>query len=255
MTVTWKSEEISVNGLKTQILSAGTGEPLMFWHGAGTIGGWDFLEPLTEKFKVYMPYHPGWGGSGDDASMTAVQDYIMHYLDLLDQMKLDKFNLVGLSMGGWFASTFATQHANRLKKLVLVAPAGLWVKEYPTADIFRLKPEELAPALAENLAVLGPPPDPHNVDVIVGMYREQTSFARLAWQRRYDPQLTKYLHRVTVPTLFIWGKQDKIVPAAQAATWTKLVPGSTVKYFEPAGHLVLNEKPDAVRAIAEFIMS
>ncbi|MGH7226910.1 MAG: alpha/beta fold hydrolase, partial [Gemmataceae bacterium] len=163
MAVDWKTEELSVNGLKTEVLSAGKGEPVMFWHGAGTGGGWDFLEPLTERFKVYMTYHPGWGGSGDDAGMTTAQDYVMHYLDLLDQMKLGKFSLIGLSMGGWFASTFATQHADRLKKLALVAPAGLWVKDHPTTDIFRLKPEELAPALAENLAALGPPPDMHNV--------------------------------------------------------------------------------------------
>ena len=253
MAVQWQSDELTVNGVKTQILSAGQGEPLMFWHGAGTGGGWDFAAPWTEKFKVFIPYHPGWGGSGDDTSMTSVQDYVMHYLELLDQMKLGKINLVGLSMGGWFASTFATQQSGRLKKLVLVAPAGLRDKQYPSTDIFRIKPEELAPYLAENLAALGPPPDPHDLDFVVNSYREATSFARIAWERMYDPKLPKYLHRISVPTLFVWGKQDKIIPLGQAQTWTKLVPGSTLKVFEPAGHLVLNEKPEAVRAVTEFL--
>ncbi len=75
----------------------------------------------------------------------------------------------------------------------------------------------------------------------------------LAWERVYDVKLPKYLHRIGVPTLFIWGKQDKIVPEAQSATWSKLIKGSTVKTFAPAGHLVLNEKPDAVQAIQEFV--
>ncbi len=66
MAVQWKTEEYTVNGNKTQVLSAGQGEPVMFWHGAGTAGGWDFLAPLTEKFKVYLPIHPGFGGSADD---------------------------------------------------------------------------------------------------------------------------------------------------------------------------------------------
>lgn len=253
MSVKWKAEEHSVFGVKTEVLTAGKGDPVMFWHGAGTGGGWDFLEPLTEKFNVYLPYHPGWGGSGDDPGMTTVQDYVMHYLELLDILKIGKFSLVGLSMGGWFASTFATQHNERLKKLVLVAPAGLRVKEHPTTDLFKIKPEELAPYLAENLAALGPPPDPHNIDFIVNAYREQTSFARLAWQRIYDTKLPKYLHRISVPTLFVWGKQDKIVPEAQSATWTKAIKGSKLKTFSPAGHLVLNEKPEAVKAIADFI--
>lgn len=251
----WKTEELTVNGFKVQMMVAGQGEPLMFWHGAGTIGGWDFALPWAEKFKVYLPYHLGWGGSADDASMTSMQDYVMHYLDLLDQLKLDKFRLVGLSMGGWMAATFASQHAHRLKKLVLVAPAGLRDKAHPIADIFKIKPENLLPSLVENINVLVPflPKDPNDVDFIVGAYREQTSLARIAWERSYDPKLPKYLHRINVPTLLVWGKQDKIIPAAQAATWQKLIPGAQVKLFEPAGHLVLNEKPESVRAIGEFL--
>jgi pimeloyl-ACP methyl ester carboxylesterase len=251
--VQWHSEELSVNGLKTQVLSAGKGEPLMFWHGGGTVGGWDFAAPWTEKFKVYLPLHPGFGGSGDEASMTTVQDYVMHYLDLLEQLKITRFNLVGLSLGGWIASTFATQHADKLKKLVLVAPAGLWVKEHPITDLFKLKPDQLAPALTENLAVLGPPPDPHDVNFIVESYREFTTLARIGWQRFYEPKLARYLHRIRVPTLFVWGKQDKVVPEAQATYWTRLIPGSRVETFEPAGHMVLNERPESVRAIAEFL--
>jgi pimeloyl-ACP methyl ester carboxylesterase len=253
MPVAWKTEELSVNGLKTQVLSAGKGDPVVFFHGGGTVGGWDFLEPLTGKFKVYMPYHPGFGGTGDDTGMTTVQDYVMHYLDLLDLLKIGKFSLVGFSLGGWIASTFATQHADRLKRLALVAPAGLWDKAHPTTDLFRLKPEELAPALAENLAVLGPPPDPHDIDALVNGYREFTTLARIGWQRLYEPKLSKYLHRITVPTLFIWGKQDKIVPEAQSAMWTKLVKGSKLKTYSPSGHLVMNEKPESVKAIAEFL--
>jgi pimeloyl-ACP methyl ester carboxylesterase len=253
MSVKWKAEEHSVFGVKTEVLTAGKGDPVMFWHGAGTGSGWDFLEPLTAKFKVYLPYHPGWGGSGDDPGMTSVQDYVMHYLELLDILKIGKFSLVGLSMGGWFASTFATQHGERLKKLVLVAPAGLLVREHPTTDLFKVKPEELVPMLAENPAALGPPPDPHDIDFIVKAYREQTSFARLAWQRIYDTKLPKYLHRISAPTLFVWGKQDKIVPEAQSATWMKLVKGSKLKTFSPAGHLVLDEKPEAVKAIRDFL--
>ncbi len=255
MAVAWKSQELTVNGLKTQVLSAGEGEPLVFWHGGGTAGGWDFAAPWTERFKVYLPLHPGFGGSGDDAGMTTIQDYVMHYLDLLDELAVDRFSLVGLSLGGWMAATFATQQSRRLKKLVLVAPAGLWVKEHPGLDLFRLKPEELAPALAENLAALGPPPDPHDVEAVVEGYREMTTLARIGWQRLYDPKLSKYLHRVRVPTLFVWGKQDRITPEAQAASWTKLVKGSTVKTFSPSGHLVLHERPEAVKAILEFLVA
>lgn len=255
MAIAWKSQELTVNGLKTQVLSAGEGQPLMFWHAGGTLGGWEFAAPWTERFKVYVPLHPGFGGSGDDPSMTTIQDYVMHYLYLLDLLKIERFNLVGFSLGGWMAATYATQHSDRLRKLVLVAPAGLWVKEHPITDLFRLKPEELVPALAENPAALGPLPDPHDVNVVVESYRELTTLARLCWQRFYDPKLSRYLSRIDVPTLLVWGNHDRVVPETQAAEWSKLIKGSTVKRFAPSGHEVLHERPEAARAISEFLTS
>ena len=253
MRVDWRSQELQVNGLKTQVLSAGHGEPLVFWHGGGTAGGWDFAAPWTEKFTVYLPLHPGFGGSADDAGMTGIQDYVMHYLDLLDQLQLQRFHLVGFSLGGWMAATFASQQSQRVHRLVLVAPAGLWVREHPITDIFRLKPEELPAALAQNLAALGPAPDPHDVNAIVEGYRELTTLARIGWQRMYDPKLSKYLHRIHVPTLLVWGEQDRIVPLAQGAAWARLIPGAQLRTFTPSGHVVLHERPEAVKAVQEFL--
>lgn len=253
MSIDWKSQDLQVNGLKTQVLSAGRGEPLVFWHGGGTAGGWEFAAPWTEKFTVYLPLHPGFGGSADDASMTGIQDYVMHYLDLLDQLQLQRFHLVGFSLGGWMAATFASQQSQRLHRLVLVAPAGLWVREHPMTDIFRLKPEELPAALAENLAALGPAPDPHDVDAIVESYRELTTLARVGWQRMYDPKLSRYLHRIDVPTLLVWGEQDRLVPLAQGAEWARLIPGAQLRTFAPSGHVVLHERPEAVKAVREFL--
>lgn len=253
MSINWTVQELEVNGLRTQVLSAGSGEPLVFWHGGGTAGGWEFAAPWTDRFTVFVPLHPGFGGSADDPGITSIQDYLMHYLDLLDVLRIERFQLVGFSLGGWMAASFASQHRERLRRLVLVAPAGLWVKEHPIVDIFRLKPEELPSALADNVAALGAPPDPHDVNAIVQGYREMTSLARVGWQRLYDPRLVRYLHRITVPTLFIWGEHDRIVPRAQAETWMRHVRGSQLRTFSPAGHVVLHERPEAARAVQEFL--
>jgi pimeloyl-ACP methyl ester carboxylesterase len=251
----FQREMVDVNGVRTEVLTAGAGEPLVFWHGAGTIGGWDFALPWAERFKVVIPLHPGWGGSDDGTHMTSMQDYVMHYLELLDLLGLRRINLVGLSLGGWMAATFATQHSERLRKLVLVAPAGLRVKEHPTADIFRIKPEAILGELTANIAALLPylPKDPGDLDFIVERYRESTSYARLAWERPYDPKLGHWLHRISVPTLLVWGDADRIVPFGQAASWARLIPGASIRSFAGGGHLLLNEMPEAVAAIAEFL--
>lgn len=247
-------ETLTVNGVAVEMLTAGRGEPLMFWHGAGTIGGFDFALPWAERFRLLIPYHVGWGGSGDDDSIASMQDHVMHYLDLLDQLGLETIRLVGLSMGGWMAACFATQHAHRLKKLALVAPAGLRVPEFPITDLFKLRPEEIPGYLAANIEALRPfLPQPGDVEAAVRLFREQTSFARIAWERAYDPKLARWLHRITVPTLLVWGEADRIIPFGQAQSWTKLIPKAGLRSFKNAGHLVLNERPEAVAAIGDFL--
>jgi pimeloyl-ACP methyl ester carboxylesterase len=253
--IAFQREKITVNGVKVELLTAGAGEPLMFWHGAGTLGGWEFALPWAKRFKVLIPLHPGWGGSDDGTHMTSMQDYVMHNLEMLDQLGLQRINLVGLSMGGWMAASFTSQHAHRVRKLALVAPAGLKVPEYPTADIFRIKPESILHELTENIQVLLPylPKEPDDLDFIVERYRESTSFARLAWERMDDPKLARWLHRISVPTLLAWGEADRIVPFGQAQTWAGLIPDATIHSFPGGGHLLLNEQPAAVEAIGDFM--
>jgi len=79
----------TVNGVKTVVLTAGRGEPLVFLHGAGTFHGFEFAKPWAEKFRVVIPFHPGFGESGDDPTMTDLHDYVMHYLELFDALGLD----------------------------------------------------------------------------------------------------------------------------------------------------------------------
>ena len=55
-----------------------------------------------------------------------------------------------------------------------------------------------------------------------------------------------------MPTLLVWGKQDKLTPTAQHIAWTKALPNAQVQLFDNAGHLVLDEAPAAVAAIAAF---
>ena len=79
-------EEMTIDGVKTVVHSAGSGEPLVLFHGAGTVDGFDFAEPWTDKFRVIVPYHPGFGESGDDPTFTDIHDYVMHYLELFDAL-------------------------------------------------------------------------------------------------------------------------------------------------------------------------
>ena len=252
---TFVREELVVNGVKTVIHSAGKGEPLVVFHGAGTVDGFDFAESWTDRFRVIAPYHPGFGESGDDPSFTEMQDYVMHYLDLFDVLKIDTLRIVGLSMGGYLASKFSSQQAHRVKKLVLIAPYGLDVPEHPTIDLISTPPQQIVPMLVSNFETFRKKRLPENPDAafIATRQREGASFARLFGKHRTDPKFPRHLHRLTMPTLIVWGDEDKLIPVQQAQTWRKLIPNSELMSVKGAGHIVQSDKPEVLEAIGKFL--
>jgi pimeloyl-ACP methyl ester carboxylesterase len=96
-------------------------------------------------------------------------------------------------------------------------------------------------------------PEKPGIDFMAARYRESTTVARLLWEHPGDPKFMRYLHRVKMPTLIIWGDEDKIIPVEQTQTWRKLIPNAEIMVFKGAGHLVHLEKPEALEAVAKFL--
>ena len=248
---------LKINGIDTVVLEAGSGSPLVYLHGAGTVTGFDFAAPLARKFHVIIPYHPGFGASAEDPAVTEFHDYVLHYLELFDALELRQFRLVGQSMGGYIATKFAVEHGARVEKLVLVCPIGIPVPPgQPTVNFLEVPPEQLPALLGhspqtviKHLPAGAPPPE-----FIAERVKEATTAGRVlgGGKRTFDEKLPRYLHRLTMPTLLIWGKEDKLTPTAQHKTWLKALPNATVRLFDNAGHLVLDEAPAAVDTIAAF---
>ena len=250
----FKRDELTVDGVKTVVYSAGSGEPVVFFHGAGTVDGFDFLEPWADRFRVIAPHHPGFGESGDDPSFTDLHDYVMHYLELFDALKLDKVNLVGLSLGGWLAAMFASEHGHRISKLALIAPAGIIDPKHPMMDIIKVPGDQIPGLLVSNFEVLKKRlPEKPDINFIGERYREAGTVARLFWEHPVQPKFMRYLHRIKMPTLIVWGDEDRIIPVQQTETWRKFIPNADIQVFKGAGHLVHLERPEAIDAIARFL--
>jgi len=251
----FKREVHTVNGVKTVVFAAGRGEPLVFFHGAGIWHGVKFALPWTEKFRVIVPLHPGFDEADDDPAMTQLHDYVMHYVELFETLGLDKVRLVGFSLGGLLAANFAVQQAQRVDRLVLVGPAGLRGKERPKGDLFSIPPEQIPPLLVSNFEVIKPylPENPKDLDFMGSRYREGGTLARLWWEHPYDTKLPRYLHRLTMPTLLVWGEEDRLIPVQQAEIWRRFLPKADIRTFTGAGHLVLDEKREAVDAVQTFL--
>lgn len=252
--VSFQREVHTVNGVKIVMYSAGEGQPLLFLHGAGTFHGFEFAKKWAKNFRVLVPYHPGFGESDDDPAMLEIHDYVMHYVELLDLLGIEKVNLVGFSLGGCLAARFATEHSHRVIKLALIGPAGLRSKEHPTTDVLAVPPEQLPGLLVSNFDVIKPHlPEKPDAEFAAARYREATTVARLLWERPWDRVLPRHLHRLKMPTLLLWGEEDKIIPAQQSKQWKTLVPNADIVIVKGAGHLVLDEKPEAATAVGNFL--
>lgn len=246
----------TVEGCRTSIMRAGAGAPLLFLHGANGASRWaPFMAELAKSFDVIVPEHPGFGRSDMPEWLDTVGDLAHFYLSFMKQFDLNDVTLVGTSMGGWIASEIAVRDQSRLRKLVLVASAGLRVKGVPPADLFLWSQEELTRHLFhdQELAarLLAMPVSHEESDIAV---RNRVTTARLAWNPRlYNPELEKWIHRLDLPTLVLWGRQDALLPVAYAERFGAAIKGAKVQIFEDCGHLPHSEKaPEFVAAIRQF---
>jgi pimeloyl-ACP methyl ester carboxylesterase len=250
-------ERQNVRDISVRVWRGGSGRPLVFLHGAGGHKGWSpFFEKLAAKYAVSAPEHPGFGRSDDPKRIRNVPDLAMYYLDFLDALKLERVHLVGHSLGGWTAAEVAVRNCTRLASLTLIAPAGIRVKGVPPGDNFIWSPAEGAQnsfydqsfAEAELKATL-------SEDEQDDQLQNQLSAVKFGWEPRwFNPDLEKWLHRISVPTHVIWGDDDKILPAAYAKLWGERVAGAQITMIDNTGHRPQVEKPDQVAAkLLEFL--
>jgi pimeloyl-ACP methyl ester carboxylesterase len=109
--------------------------------------------------------------------------------------------------------------------MALASPLGLKVPEDPTTDLFTIAPAELGDYLTARPSLLtGLVPDSPTPDLLAEQYRELTSAVRLLWPGPYDRKLARWLHRIQLPTLLLWGTADRLIPVGQCAAWAKLIP-------------------------------
>ena len=155
---------VVVGGSRCRVWEKGKGELLGFLGGLRGLPRWPpFLDRLAEERRVVAPSLPGFPGATGHDRLDDVADWVTACLDLLEGSGLDGADLVGASVGGTLAAEVAAFSHSTVKRLVLMAPFGLFDESEPVTDVWAQKPPEL-PALfsahPEELAgFLAPPPD------------------------------------------------------------------------------------------------
>ena len=245
---------LDVRGTRTHLQTEGTGDPLLYFHGAGGSAWAPGLTLLAQQFRVIAPTHPGFGLSDERPEWDRLDDYVYHYLDLLDALGLERVHLVGSSLGGWLAAEMAVAQGHRLRSLVLIDAAGLWLDEAPMVDLFYRSQAELLPLMWHDPSK-APKPPPPTPETMLAQAKNQTTVARLAWKPYFhNPKLLGRLARIAVPTLVLWGASDGLIPPAHGRRYQELIPNAELQLIPECGHVVLREQAErSAAAIKDFL--
>lgn len=243
-----------VEGVDSVTYAIGAGDPLVYLHGGSTFHGFEWARAMADRFRVYCPYHPGFGESGD-ADFADMGDYVAHYELLFPALGLDSFHLCGASMGGHMAARYAAANPGDIEKLALVSPAGLASAHVAMPDPGKVAPRDIPAMLAADpqwLAPLWPAEPPAEWQAL----RQREGAAALAMRGdagAADAALRRSLQGFDRPTMLLWGQEDRIVPLGFVREWQGAIPHAELRVIPGGSHLLLDEFPEAVAALRGWL--
>ncbi len=252
-----KTFSIDVDGMKIKYLTGGQGETLLLIHGFGANkDNWTRVaKHLTPHFKVIALDLVGFGESarpkGIKYSITEQMERVRTFTDILN---LKSFHIGGSSMGGNISAVFAANHPGYIKSLWLIAPSGVSVAK--KSELFYLVKKGKNPLIAKNK-------EEYNKLLDFVFYKKPfipspllNAFAKEAVKNRSineivfdefkeDPiAIEKALKESEIPTLVIWGKEDRVLHYSGAKILGENLKNVTVELYEKTGHLPMIEKPE-----------
>ncbi len=254
-----KSSLVEVAGRKIQLVQGGHGPPILYLHSAAGETDWQpFHEKLSQNFQVLLPAHPGFAFSGGLDTILDIQDLAWHYIDLLQTLQLPPISIVGFSLGGWLAAEIAVLRPQLIKKLVLVASAGIRVPGIGSGDLFLDNFDRMRELLFyDSHSELARDffPRSNQDERMLFWIRAREATARVAWNPYFhNPRLPQHLQRILAPTLLLWGEQDRVFPVPIAEYFAAHLPQAHLELLPHCGHMLPFEQPDEfARRCTEFL--
>jgi pimeloyl-ACP methyl ester carboxylesterase len=263
----------TVGGRAVTLTRLGTGPPLLYLHGLADVHSAVAPEPappllaaLAKRSEVVAPALPGYAGSDALGAHSDVEDHAFHLADLVDQLGLGAVDMVGASIGGWLAAEFALRHPDRVRRLVLVGPLGLYVPDARGALFFGAAAPRGVGGLGEVRGVLFAEPDGSTaLDALPDELTREESLrwfgglagaAQLGWPapQLCNPKLGSRLGRIAAPTLLVWGREDQIAPVAHADAWRRGLPDARVEVLD-GGHALTLEQPAGIARVVDGFLA
>lgn len=255
-----RDEIVSVwnDQIKMRVRIAGTGPALVYFHPAAGLYWDEYLDGLAQDHTVYAPELPG-STPGDPYAIYKVDEYsdlVLIYEEALRKLGLKGAIAVGQSMGGMIACDLAAVFPDLFSKLVCLAPSGLWRDDAPPAiaQLYTSAPEKIPgfvfhdPSIPSAQAMFSLPANPEEIPAAVAQNVWTLGCAAKFMWPFPEHGLRGRLHRITAPTLVLWGKNDRLMPVVLAEEFSTEIGNCQVRLYDSCGHILQMEKLDQALA-------
>lgn len=243
-----------IAGVETDVIELGHGPPLLFLHsGEGPITpSSQYLTELAGSFRVIAPWHPGFGPCDIPESFRETADLAYFHLELAEHYDLKHAVLCGAAFGGWVAAEMAIRDPRRFAKLVLIDAFGIKISDRETRDIvdfFALPAADVVKTTFQRPEFAQRDTTTMNDAELAEIVRSREALCYYGWQPfMHNPQLKLWLKRVRMPTLVLWGAEDRIVKPDYGRAYAASIPGARFDLIANAGHHPHIEQPEAFAA-------
>lgn len=259
--ITWRNAEVHYT-------DEGSGFPVLMIHGfGGSYTNFNALAGLMKnQYRVIRVDLPGFGLS-DFPGLNENEDYLQDYRDyitfILDTLHLDSVYVIGNSMGGAATWMTAIDHPDKVRKIVLLDPAGYDSKKI-AGNLMMFKFKSVRQMFNKGMPMFMSREGTNRTFFNKDSIREEfilrnnkftnrqgniAHMLNLATSNQFPDE--SLISKVTRPTLIIWGKQDEIIPVAYAERFHKDIKGSQLEIIDQCGHCPMIEKPALTRDLIE----
>jgi pimeloyl-ACP methyl ester carboxylesterase len=222
-----EQHEVNIDGRRHIYYVEGSGPPVVLIHGLSGSSRWWWrnIPELAEEFTVYLLDLPGFGSMRDERRGFELSEAAAWLASWMNELELEPAHVVAHSLGGYIGVRLAVQYSELVDRLVLVAPAGI-SEDKPlvgySISLLRaagqLRPR-FATIFARDFIRAGP-------RTILRSARELLS-----------EDATAELHKISQPTLLIWGARDSMIPPTIGRVFREEIPNSRLLVFERVGHV------------------
>ena len=229
------------------------GRPLLVLHEELGYSGWlKWHTAIAREHALIIPGHPGFGRTPRLEWVSDMRDLASAYARFVREQALGPVDVIGFSLGGWLAAEMAVSDPKLFRKMVLVAPTGIKPPQGEIMDLYNYTPRNYLKAGVsdpQNTPELPTLFGPDGLELIEAWEDARSETARIAWRPyMYSDSLPYRLAgAASVPTLLIWGAEDKVVPLSAGQAYNSAIPGSKLVVLPGVGHHPEIERP------AEFV--